>query len=135
MKKQAKDKKFWTQIVLYAIDNTSSPISIPSPIDGRYDSTTEKVHIEINARSYTNLHKIYISCRDSAGYFSPWTSLSFNVRSLVKRYILIALTLAPAPGYSAKDLARAIGSAATLVARWDSSIQKFAGYLSREWWL
>ena len=113
----------------YAIDNTSSPTSIPSPIDGSYDSTTEKVHIEIDARSYTNLHKIYISCKDSAGYSSPWTSLSFNVRSLVKRYNLVALTLAPPPGYSAKDLARAIGSAATLVARWDSSTQKFAGYV------
>jgi len=113
----------------YAIDDTSSPTSIPSPIDGSYDSTTEKVHIEIDARSYTNLHKIYISCKDSAGYSSPWTSLSFNVRSLVKRYNLVALTLAPPLGYSAKDLARAIGSAATLVARWDSSNQKFAGYV------
>ncbi|MGB9760173.1 MAG: hypothetical protein ACPLZG_10145, partial [Thermoproteota archaeon] len=113
----------------YAVDDTSSPTSIPSPIDGKYDSTTERVHIEMDASSYTNLHKIYIRCTDAQGYSSQWTSLSFNVRSLIKRYNLIALTLTPLSTYTAKDLARSIGSAATLVARWDSATQKFAGYV------
>ncbi|MGC9014780.1 MAG: fibronectin type III domain-containing protein, partial [Thermoproteota archaeon] len=113
----------------YAIDNTSSPTNIPSPIDGKYDSTTEKIHIEIDAHSYKNLHKIYIRCTDAQGYSSQWTSLSFNVRSLAKRYNLIALTLTPPSTYTAKDLARSIGSSATLIARWNPATQKFAGYV------
>jgi hypothetical protein len=48
---------------------------------------------------------------------------------LVRRLNLIALTLTPPPGYTARDLARAIGSSCILVARWDADKQRFVSYV------
>ena len=113
----------------YAVDTTSSPTSVPAPLDGTYDSTDEKIHIEVDALSYAGLHKIYVRCFDADGYPGEWLILDFNVRDLVSRYNLISPTLSPPPGYSAFDISRAIGSAVTVVAKWDPAAQQYLSYV------
>jgi len=113
----------------YAVDTTSSPTSVPTPLDGTYDSTDERIHIEVNALSYAGLHKIYVRCFDTDGYPGEWLILDFNVRDLVSRYNLVSPMLSPPPGYSAFDISRAIGSAVTVVAKWDQAAQQYVSYV------
>jgi len=112
----------------YAVDDTNSSVMIPYPIDGSWDSNVEFIKIGFNATLYSDgFHTIYVNANDAKGT-SSWLSLRFYVRSLVKRYNLIALVFKPPSGYSAEDLGRAIGLEATLIAKWDAATQKFKGY-------
>jgi len=111
----------------YAVDDGSS-LTLLNPIDGSWDSSIEFVEISFNASSYADgLHTIYMRANDTGGT-SNWLTVRFHVRSLVKRYNLIALIFKPPSEYSAKSLGEAIGPKATLIAKWNVTSQKFMGY-------
>lgn len=114
----------------YAIDDTNSPTTIPSPVDGDWDSSIEYVRISLNASSYNDgFHTIYVRANDTEST-SDWLTVRLHVRSLVRRYNLIALMLPPPLGYSAEDVANAIGPSAVLISKWDTSSQNFVNYLT-----
>jgi len=112
----------------YAVDDTSSPVAI-APVDGVYDSADERIHIEIDVLSYVGLHRIYVRRYDYQGNPSDWLAVDFYVRDLAQRYNLISPKLTPLLGYSAGDLANAIGSSVTVVARWDPTIQGYVSFV------
>ncbi|MEM1557663.1 MAG: glycoside hydrolase family 5 protein [Thermoproteota archaeon] len=111
----------------YAVD-TNTLLTPLNPVDGSWNSNIEFVEINFNASLYSDgLHVIYINANDTNGA-TAWLTLRFHVRSLARRYNLIALILKPPSGYSAEDLARAIGTSASLIAAWDNVNQIFKGY-------
>ncbi|MGB9717332.1 MAG: C25 family cysteine peptidase [Thermoproteota archaeon] len=114
----------------YAVDDTNSPTPIPSPVDGEWDSSIEFIKIGLNGSTYADgYHIIYIRANDGEST-SDWFAIRFHVRSLVKRYNLIALLLTPPPDYSAKEVAEAIGLNTVLVSKWNAARQNFINYLT-----
>lgn len=112
----------------YAVDDTNSLTIMPSPMDGSWDSNIEFIRISFNASSYSDgFHTIYVRANDTESA-SGWLTVRFHVRNLVKRYNLIALVFKQSSGYSAEDLGKTIGPEVTLIAKWDTTIQKFKGY-------
>jgi len=114
----------------YAVDDNSSLTIIPSPVDGSWDSSIEYVKISFNGSTYANgCHKIYIKANDTKGT-SDWLLVRFYVRDLVKYYNLIALIFNPPSGYSAKDMAEAIGiNVVNHIDRWNSTSQRYESYV------
>lgn len=111
----------------YAVD-TNTSLKLLNPADGSWNSNIEYVEISFNASLYSDgLHVIYIKASDVDGA-AAWLTIRFYVRSLAKRYNLIALVLKPPPHYSAEDLAKAVGESVSLIAAWDSARQIFRGY-------
>ena len=114
----------------YAIDDINSLNIIPSPIDGSWDSSIEFIRISFNGSTYADgFHTIYVRANDTE-VTSNWLTACFHVRSLVRRYNLIALMLVPPHGYSAEDVANALGPSAVLISKWDASRQSFINYLT-----
>ncbi|MEM2288766.1 MAG: C25 family cysteine peptidase, partial [Sulfolobales archaeon] len=116
-------------MVQYRIDG-SDWVDIPAPIDGAYDEDVETVHIEIDGYSHSlGWHFLDVRAFAEGGFESWWLGRPFEIRELSRRYNLISLIYYPEPGYSASSLARAIGPEATLIASWDTTAQKFKGYV------
>ena len=114
----------------YAIDDTDSLTIVPFPIDGSWDSSIEFIRISFNGSTYVDgFHTIYVRANDTE-VTSNWLTACFHVRSLVRRYNLIALMLVPPHGYSAEDVANALGPSAVLISKWDASRQSFINYLT-----
>ncbi|MEM3658984.1 MAG: C25 family cysteine peptidase [Thermoproteota archaeon] len=114
----------------YAVDDTTSPTTIPSPVDGSWDSSIEFVRISFNGSTYANgYHTIYVRAYDIQET-SDWITTRFYIRDLVKYYNLIAFIFRPPLGYSAKDVAEAIGiNAVNHIDRWNSTSQKYESYV------
>jgi hypothetical protein len=114
----------------YAVDDVNSSVVIPYPIDGSWDSSIEFIRISFNGSTYADgCHKIYIRANDTKGT-SDWLLVRFYVRDLVKYYNLIALIFNPPSGYSAKDMAEAIGiNVVNHIDRWNSTSQRYESYV------
>ncbi|MEM2930172.1 MAG: C25 family cysteine peptidase [Thermoproteota archaeon] len=114
----------------YAVDDTNFPTTIPSPVDGIWDSSIEFIRISFSGSTYSNgYHTIYIRASDTQGV-SDWLTVRFHVRDLVGKYNLIALIFRPSSGYSAKDMAEAVGvNAVNHIDMWNSTSQRYESYV------
>ena len=99
------------------------------PADGAFDEPCENAFVVFNGTEYSDgTHYIYVRAF-SGNVYSKWVSIMFRVRTLTKRYNLIALSIEPRGKLYASDIARAIGKSMSGIWKWDADKQEFVGFI------
>ena len=99
------------------------------PLDGIYDETTEEFHLEINSSTLSDgFYNLYL--RGSNEYdTSEWVQVKLFVKSLSKKYNIIALIVQPYTTLHASDIVKALGNKVTAIWKWDNTEQKYQPYI------
>ena len=111
----------------YYINN--SFVGYAEPQDGKFDEAVENATIYYDAKYLDDgFHSLSFRGK-SEDFYSDWLNLTIHVRTLHKRYSIVALVLSPIGQYKASDMAKAIGSNLTGIWKWDINSQDFIAYI------
>jgi len=109
----------------YVIDGSESPLT---PVDGSFNATVERFHVEINGTQLSEgFHSLYL--KGATDYNSTQVGLRVFVKALGAKYNLVSLAVQPLYVVKASDFLTSLGPAATGMWKYDSSKQKFVAYV------